>query len=227
LTKVAQTREIQAIIFDLDGLMVDSEPLARQAWQAVLAEYGYELDQMTFDAMLGLRLADSSRLVKERFGLSMSIDEIVALRGRLLLDLVPGNLRPMPGLYTLLDAVEARGLRKAVATSSPRSYAPVALQEVGIADRFEVTITGDAVAQGKPAPDIYLGACRALQLSPTLCVAIEDSPNGVRAAKAAGMTCIAVPNALSRELDFGQPDAVYPSLSAVAENLADCLAPTG
>jgi HAD superfamily hydrolase (TIGR01509 family) len=224
LTEVIRKREIQAIIFDLDGVMVDSEPLARQAWQALLAEHGHQLDQETFDAMLGLRLADSSRLVKERFGLAMSIDEIVALRGQLLLDLVPGNLRPMPGLYALLNAVEALGLRKAVATSSPSGYAPVALHEVGIADRFDVIITGDTVAHGKPAPDIYLGACRALRLSPAVCAAIEDSPNGVKAAKAAGMMCIAVPNAQSLGLEFPQPDAVYPSLSALAEDLVDWLA---
>jgi HAD superfamily hydrolase (TIGR01509 family) len=129
----------------------------------------------------------------------------------------------MPGLIELLDAIDARGLRRAVATSSPGFYAPVALQEIGAADGFVAIVTGDSVARGKPAPDIYLAAAAALALPPALCLALEDSPNGVRSAKAAGMRCIAVPNELSVELDLSEADAILPSLGAVAARLDEFL----
>jgi beta-phosphoglucomutase-like phosphatase (HAD superfamily) len=97
------------------------------------------------------------------------------------------------------------------------------LREVGAAEGFAAVITGDTVARGKPAPDIYLVAAAALGLSPTVCLALEDSPNGVRAAKAAGMRCIAVPNALSAGLDLSAADAVLPSLADVAARLDEWL----
>jgi HAD superfamily hydrolase (TIGR01509 family) len=201
---------IEAVIFDLDGLMVDSEPLAREAWRVFLADYGHVLDAETVDAMLGLRLMDSARVVRERFGLPLTLEQIANL---------PGNLQPMPGVREVLAAVDGRGLRRAVATSSPKIYAPLALREIGVADGFEALITGGMVARGKPAPDIYLAAAAALSLPPAACLALEDSPNGVGAAKAAGMRCVAVPNELSAGLDLSAADAVLPSLLVVAERL--------
>jgi len=210
---------IQAVIFDLDGLMVDSEPLAREAWRTLLAGYGHTLDEGLVNAMLGLRLMDTSQLVKERFDLPLTVEEIAKRRSELLLASIPGNLEPMPGLIELLKAIDARGLQRAVATSSPGFYARVALREIGVADGFASVISGDMVLRGKPAPDIYLAAAASLALSPAVCLALEDSPNGVRAAKAAGMQCVAVPNELSAGLDLNAADQVFSSLAAVAERL--------
>jgi HAD superfamily hydrolase (TIGR01509 family) len=210
---------IEAVIFDLDGLMVDSEPLAREAWRVFLADYGHVLDAETVDAMLGLRLMDSARVVRERFGLPLTLEQIANQRAELFLAALPGNLQPMPGVREVLAAVDGRGLRRAVATSSPKIYAPLALREIGVADGFEALITGGMVARGKPAPDIYLAAAAALSLPPAACLALEDSPNGVGAAKAAGMRCVAVPNELSAGLDLSAADAVLPSLLVVAERL--------
>jgi HAD superfamily hydrolase (TIGR01509 family) len=207
----------------MDGLMVDSEPLAQQAWLDFLAEHGHTMDQAAFDAILGLRLMDSARVVKERFDLPLTVEQVAARRSALFLAALVGNLKPMPGLHRLLEAVDAHGLPRAVATSSPAAYAPVALREVGAAEGFAAVITGDTVARGKPAPDIYLVAAAALGLSPTVCLALEDSPNGVRAAKAAGMRCIAVPNALSAGLDLSAADAVLPCLADVAARLDEWL----
>jgi HAD superfamily hydrolase (TIGR01509 family) len=166
---------------------------------------------------------DSARVVKERFGLPLTLEQIAKRRAELLLAALPGNLQPMPGLRDVLAAVDARGLRRAVATSSPKSYAPVALREVGVADGFEALITGDMVERGKPAPDIYLAAAAALSLPAAACLALEDSPNGLGAAKAAGMRCVAVPNELSAGLDLRAADAVLPSLMAVAERLDELI----
>ncbi len=214
---------IQAIIFDLDGLMVDSEPLARDAWRRFLASQGHTLTEDSFSAMLGLRLMDSAKYIKERYQLAQTIEEIAERRLELFLASLPGNLQPMPGLEELLRAVDVRGLRRAVATSSPGIYAPVALREIGAAEGFETIITGDMVAHGKPAPDIYLAAAAALDLPPAACMALEDSPNGVKAAKAAGMRCVAVPDELSTDLDLDGADTIFPSLAVVAERLDELL----
>ena len=209
---------VQAIIFDLDGLMVDSESLAKQAWRKVLDRYGHELDNDTIDALFGLRLADSSRLVKLKFGLPLSAEQVAAEKNHLFMAMLAGNLHPMPGLYELLKAVDERNLTRAVATSSNRDYASVALETIGV-DGFSAVITADLVQEGKPAPDIYLAAAKALALPPSACLALEDSPNGVRAAQAAGMRCVAVPNAMTAAMDLSAADWHFHSLRAVAGHL--------
>lgn len=214
---------IKAVIFDMDGLMIDSEPLAKEAWRILLGEYGYSLDQETTQSILGLRLLDTAHLIKSKYDLPLNTREIADRRLELMLTLIPGNLEAMPGLQKLLEAVDARGLRRAVATSSPDAYAPVALREVAVADGFETIITGDMVARGKPAPDIYLAAAEALSLSPKVCLALEDSLNGVRAAKTAGMRCVAVPNVYSSVQDLAVADWEMPSLATVAERLDELL----
>jgi HAD superfamily hydrolase (TIGR01509 family) len=217
---------VQAVILDLDGLMVDSEPLAKQAWRTLLARYGHTLDQEIIIAMLGLRLADSSLLVKERFGLPLSAPQIAAEEKRIFMGLLDGNLRPMPGLSDLLGAIDARGLPRAVATSSGRDGALIALRAVGVADGFSAIVTGDDVVHGKPAPDIYLAAAAELGRQPASCLALEDSPHGVSAAKAAGMHCVAVPNELTAEMDLRMADWVLPSLMAVTDQLDNLLLPS-
>ncbi len=209
---------VQAIIFDLDGLMVDSEALAKEAWRKVLQRYGHELDTSTIHDLLGLQLADSSRLVWERFRPPISAEQLATEKDRLFLEMVSGNLRPMPGLYDLLDAVDERRLLRAIATSSRSNYAAVALESIGV-DGFAAVVTADLVKAGKPAPDIYLAAAKMLDLPPSACIALEDSPNGVQAAQSAGMRCVAVPNAMAAATDLGAADWLYPSLRAVASDL--------
>jgi HAD superfamily hydrolase (TIGR01509 family) len=211
---------IQAILFDLDGLMVDSEPLAKQAWRRLLARYGHSLDQATVDDLFGLRSADSARLVQERFSLPLSAEGVAAEKREILWSLLrDGALRAMPGLFDLLRAVDARGLVRAVATSSGRDWASFALRVIGAEHGFAAVITSDGVRNGKPAPDIYLAAARALSLQPEACLALEDSPPGVQAAKAAGMRCVAVPNEMTAGMDLSGADWIVPSLAAVAEQL--------
>jgi HAD superfamily hydrolase (TIGR01509 family) len=212
---------IRAIIFDLDGLMVDSEPMAKQAWRTLLARYGHTLDVDTINAILGLRLADSSRLVRDRYQLPLSAEKLAAEENKLFMASLTEtrSLTPMPGLFRLLEAVDAHGLVRAVATSSGCHYASVALEMIGADDGFAAVVTGDSVRNGKPAPDIYLAAAEALSLPPSDCLALEDSPNGVLAAKAAGMRCAAVPNDMTADLDLSAADWIFQSLTAVAEQL--------
>lgn len=211
---------IQAILFDLDGLMVDSEPLAKQAWRMLLARYDHSLDQGTVQDLFGLRSADSVRLVQERFSLPLSAEQVASQQKEIFRSLLQeGTLRTMPGLSDLLQAIDARGLIRAVATSSGRDWASFALDAIGAGQGFAAVITSDLVRNGKPAPDIYLAVARALSLPPEACLALEDSPAGVQAAKAAGMRCVAVPNEMTAGMDLSAADWILPSLGAVVEQL--------
>jgi len=221
--EAASYSPVRAVLFDLDGLMADSEPLAEWAWNQVLARYGYRLDNGTLQEILGLRVVDSARLICQRFSLPLSPQEAAAERDRLFLDAVPVRLRARPGLYALLDALAARGLPLGVATSGHRRYVTLALQTMGVEGCFQVVAAGDEVARGKPAPDVYLLAAGRLGVSPACCLVLEDAPLGVAAACAAGMVCVAVPNRRTALLDFSHACWVFSSLEEVRGALDDLL----
>ena len=213
----------RAVIFDLDGLMADSEPLAKWAWNQVLARYGYRLDDRTFREILGMRVTDSARFICERFPLPINAEEALAERDELFLGAVPTRLRARPGLYPLLDELVGRGLPLGIATSGHRRYVTLALQTLGLEGRFQAVARGDEVEQGKPAPDIYLLAAERLGVPPDRCLALEDAPLGVESAHAAGMVCVVVPNQWTASLDFPGAHRVFPSLNEVREALDDLL----
>ena len=212
-------RQIFAAIFDLDGLMADSEPLAKWAWQQTLARYGEELDDQTFRQVQGMRIVESSHIFCERFSLPISPQQAMAERDELFLQAVPAHLRARPGLYPLLDDLDARGLLLGVATSGHRRYVSLALRTLGLDGRFRAVAAGDEVEHGKPAPDVYLLAAERAGVSPEHCLALEDAPLGVEAAVAAGMTCLAVPSQWTATLDFPGAARVFASLDEVREAL--------
>ncbi|HET92270.1 MAG TPA: NUDIX domain-containing protein [Chloroflexi bacterium] len=215
--------KIRAVIFDLDGLMADSEPLAEWSWNQVLERYGHRLDYETYCSVLGLRVVDSSRVICRRYELPITPAEAMAERDRVFLEAVPSCLQARVGLYPLLDELAARGLPLGVATSGHRRYVTLALETLGITDRFGAVATGDEVAQGKPAPDIYLLAAERLGVPPEHCLALDDAPPGVEAASAAGMVGVAVPNQHTASLEFLGAHRVLNSLDEVREGLDELL----
>lgn len=215
---------IRAILFDLDGLMVDSEPHSLASWHAVLQNRGIALSQDVIDRMFGQRVTDTAHTLAALYGLSDPPQVLAREKEEYQISHLPGQVKPMPGLFGLLDEIDRRGLRKAVASSGVRRYVKAVLEEIGAADRFATIITGDDVANGKPAPDIFLAAARALSVAPQHCLVLEDAPTGVQAARAAGMRCVAVPNAHTRALDLSGADSLLPSLIAVRDELEKLLA---
>ncbi len=206
---------IQAILFDLDGLMVDSEPHSLASWTAVLAERGVTLDRLTIDSILGLRIDATARTLIDKYHLSDTVQSLSDAKTEYQIAHLAGKVQPMPGLIELLDEIDRRGLKKAVASSGICRYVEAVLRANGLLDRFTVVITGDQVAHGKPAPDVFLAAAEALNVEPQYCLVLEDAPAGVQAAKAAGMTCIAVPDHSVAQLDLSQADRVVASLDDV------------
>lgn len=209
----------EAFVFDVDGLMIDSEPLARQAWDRVLLDYGLQMDSQTFSRMIGLRLEESSQLVKDVFSLKVTPERLAEKEQACMSKIMAQGIPCMPGLGRLIDEINRRHLPWGVATSSKRSYAYQVLEQIELLDSCQAVAAGDEVEKGKPAPDIYLLAARRLNMEPSACIALEDSVPGVEAAAAAGMTIIAVPNGETSTMDFGQADFVYDSLTDVASDI--------
>jgi HAD superfamily hydrolase (TIGR01509 family) len=206
---------IKAILFDLDGLMFDSEPHSLASWEAVLRERGVTLDQLTIDSILGRRIDATARTLIEKYHLPDTVPGLADAKTEYQIAHLDGNVKPMPGLIELLDEIDRRGLPKAIASSGIRRYVEAVLRVNNLLDRFSVIITGDQVAHGKPAPDVFLAAARALHVEPQHCLVLEDAPAGVQAAKAAGMTCIAVPDHGVAQLDLSQADKIVVSLHEV------------
>ncbi len=206
---------IRAILFDLDGLMFDSEPHSLASWEAVLKGRGVTLDQLTLESILGLRIDATARALIHKFHLTDTVQDLSDAKTEFQIAHLGGNVPPMPGLFELLDEIDRRGLQKAIASSGIRRYVEAVLRVNGLLDRFSVIITGDQVAHGKPAPDVFLAAARALNVEPQACLVLEDAPAGVQAAKAAGMLCIAIPDHGVAQLDLSQADKVVASLHDV------------
>jgi HAD superfamily hydrolase (TIGR01509 family) len=199
--------------------MADSEPHSLASWHAVLARRGITLEQAVSDSMFGQRLIDTAQMLVTRYKLSEPPAALAREKESYQISHLAGRIAPMPGVGELVDELERRGVGKAVASSGVRRYVTAVLEEIGLAHRFETVMTGDAVAKGKPAPDIFLAAARALQTEPRACLVLEDAPAGVQAAKAAGMRCLAIPNDHTRSLDLSLADWIVPSLTVVRAQL--------
>jgi HAD superfamily hydrolase (TIGR01509 family) len=206
---------IDAILFDLDGLMVDSEPHSIASWQAVLAKRGVQFDQAALDSVLGQRVIETAELAIRLFHLPERPDELAREKAEYQITHLNGNVTVMPGLLELLGWIDQAGLKRAVASSGLRRYIDAVLATTGLRGRFSVIISADDVVNGKPAPDVFLAAARALHVAPERCLVLEDAPAGVQAAKAAGMTCFAIPNDFTCSLDLSLADQIIHSLLEV------------
>jgi HAD superfamily hydrolase (TIGR01509 family) len=198
--RTRQSVAIAALVLDMDGLLVDSETLAGEALRLFLRGHGHEMLPSTLERALGRRLPEAIAVVAEEYGLPGPLDELVVAYDAIRLEALRGHVVPMPGAVALLDWAAAKGLPRALATSSARGQAEVALTEAGLMGRFDVEVTGDEVQFGKPAPDLFLLAAERLGVPPESCVVFEDAPAGLEAAARAGMRRVWVPNAHTRHL---------------------------
>jgi HAD superfamily hydrolase (TIGR01509 family) len=217
--------KVQAVIFDLDGLIVDSETPEYLAWQAVHAQHGWLFPLSSWRRNIGRNDSPFDPLARFRGPDSpMPPDEARALWHGHHERLQPDFLTPLPGVVPLLESVRAHGLRTAVASSSRLARVRELLDRLGLTAKFDAVACGDEVPRAKPAPDVYRLAARRLAVAEPACVALEDSESGVHAAKAAGMWCIAVPSALTRGMDFSAADLVVASLLDVSVERITALA---
>ena len=198
-TGTASGRSIRAdaVIFDMDGLLLDSESLALRALTAVAGRMGIDAPPDFCHQMIGIPVDRCLLLVRKRFGPEFPCENYLAAAADYAEDLIRSGLLSLkPGALELLSQLDELGIPKAIATSSSRAKAETHLRAAGILDRFDAIATRDDVKHGKPSPDLFLKAASLVGADPSRCLALEDSYNGIRAAQAAGMRVIMVPDLL-------------------------------
>ncbi len=197
----------------MDGVLADSEPLYHLSLNQVLQTHGHSLTDDDNRIILGTTVDFTWQTLKERFRLDGEIEDWIGVYDEVLLKNLKENIEPSPGLYALLDSLEARGLPFGLASSSQANWVDVILTILGVKERFRVVMSGDMVTNGKPAPEIYLTAAGKLGVEPARCLVFEDSPHGIQAGKAAGMTVVAVLTDMTRDMDVSLADHHIESLS--------------
>ena len=201
-----------AVIFDMDGVLLDSEPIHYDALNETLAPYGHHLTPEDNENLLGTTVDDSFRWLATRFGLTGALVTYINQYDEQVLARLEGPLDPAPGLLALLSDLAEREVPMAVASSSRPGWIAATLRSLGIRDHFSVVVSGADVDRGKPEPDIYLLAADLLGIVPRSCVVFEDSPAGMLAGKRAGMTVIGIRTPYTAHLDLTVADMVVGSM---------------
>jgi sugar-phosphatase len=213
-------RPIEAVVFDMDGILLDSEPIWRSVEREVFGRLGIEVSEEDLIQTMGVRVADVVRLWHERHpweGPSVReiADEIVSrVRAAIERD---GALHE--SAVAAIDRFRGHGLRLALASSSPMPLIEAVLELGSLRDRFEAIVTGEDEERGKPDPAVYLTAARALGVEAKRCLAIEDSIAGIRAAKAAGMVCVAIPERPPDQAGAAGADLVLGSIEELDDRI--------
>jgi HAD superfamily hydrolase (TIGR01509 family) len=204
---------LRALIFDMDGLLVDTEPLAAKAMDDFLARYQLERRPWVHARLLGRRLPEAVAIVREGYEMREPLDHLTEVYAGMRMDALRGAVKALPGAREIIAWGRAHRLKLALASSGMRVHVDLSLREVGLTGRFDAEVTGDDVTHGKPAPDLFLGAAAKLGVQPNDCVVFEDAPAGVTAGKAAGMRVIAVPHEGTPQPSFDPaPDEFAPDL---------------
>lgn len=213
---------MKAIIFDMDGLMIDSERLYIQSQQEIAEKFNKKLDRQNMWKMMGRKPIESIRMFVREMGIPAEPEEILELRNNMMLEKLKNDLIPMPGLHHIIAAFENK-LKLAVATGAQKEFLDLVVDKLGIRDKFVVLQDSDEIEKGKPHPEIYLKTCEKLGLKPNRCIVLEDSSNGALSAKKTGCYVIAVPSQYTKDQDFSFVDYAAADLFAAEKHIADIL----
>lgn len=205
---------LRAVVFDLDGLMFNTEDLYQDVGNTVLARRGYSFTPELLNEMMGRQSNKALQIMIDWHNLSDTVEELTRESMEVMEGLLATRLAPMPGLLDLFAALEGANIPKAIATSSSRAFLDTVLNQSNLAGRFAFTVAGDEIEHGKPAPDIYLLAAEKHGCQPQEVLVLEDSQIGCRAAVAAENYAVAVPSGHSHTHKF-------PGAKFVADTLAD------
>lgn len=216
------TSHVDAIVFDFDGVILDTETHVFESWRQQFTRRGHDVSLETWIECLGRpgNFRDYHAMLEELTGETFDRDKLTAERKDYVARRLDGR-GPMAGVVDWLDAAAARGLKLAVASGSSHGWVDGHLDRLGLLDRFDTIVAGEDTTEHKPEPAPFLEAARRVGAAPARCIAIEDSPNGIASASAAGMFALAVPTAMTEGLDF--PGASMTAESLVDASLADVL----
>jgi len=216
---------MKAVIFDMDGVLTDSEPLINAAAVAMFRERGLVVRPEDFIPFVGTGENRYLGGVAEKYGFPLQIADAKKRTYEIYLDLVPRQLRAFPGVQELVGACKGVGLKIAVASSADLIKVEANLRQIGLPpNSWDAIVSAEDTLRKKPAPDLFLVASRKLGIAPADCVVIEDAINGIQAAKSAGMRCVAVAQTFPAE-QLGAADQVRPAVASVT--LSDLLGKEG
>jgi len=203
------TGRYRAVIFDLDGVIWDGEPLYHEAFNVVLAPYGHTVTESDYSQIIGLSVEAAWDWVLKRFSLTESPAVFYRSYDDAVLELMKQPREPLPGVSDLLRQLKARGIPIGLASASLRQWVDTTLGGLGLNGAFATTVTASEVEQSKPAPDLYVTAAERLGVPPGECLAFEDTPSGIASAKAAGMFAVQVRAGSTALPPCPQADMVY------------------
>jgi HAD superfamily hydrolase (TIGR01509 family) len=209
----------QAVIFDMDGVIVDSEPLHKETERVTLSPYGISLSDEELNSYMGTEARVLLANYIERYSLPVPFADLYAVYRKNLIRIFRESVEPIPATLRLIRSLKASGVRLAVGSSSHRDLVELVLEKLGIADAFCAVVTGEDAPRSKPYPDIFIETVRRLGVASGACLVIEDSANGVRAAKAAGLRCLGFRNPTSGGQDLKEADWIVDSMEAVDESI--------
>ena len=208
----------QAILFDMDGLMVDTEPLYWEVARELAGRFGRRVSDETLRRMMGRSRHESMCIFVESCDIGASPDELLTLREQMMIQRFRRGVEPMTHLREILMQFHGR-LKLGIATSSPRKFVDVLLPALGVEPFFEAVQTGDEIINGKPDPEIYLKTMSRLQVAPRETIVLEDSRAGALAGKRSGAYVIAVPSPLTESEDFSFADHRARNLTEAAAHI--------
>lgn len=201
-----------AVIFDLDGVLWDGEPVHQQALNVVLAPYGHVLSDEEYSAIIGTSVVATWVWLRDRFGLTCEPYAFWRDYDAAVLRLLEGRIEPLSGVRPLVEQLRQRNVPMAVASSSLRPWVDATLRGLGLEAAFDAVVTATEVTNSKPAPDLYTAAAERISVSPDLCIAVEDALPGIMAARAAGMFAVQVRSASTAPPPLDEADLVIDSL---------------
>ncbi|NSC25235.1 HAD family phosphatase [Streptomyces albus subsp. chlorinus] len=202
-----------AVVFDLDGTLVDSEPHYYEAGRRLLAAHGVGgFTWEEHEGFIGIGTRETLETLRDRYGIETPVDELLAEKNRLYLELARSGTEVFPEMRKLVELLHAAGCPLAVASGSSRAAIDAVLGATCLDALLPLRVSAEEVAHGKPEPDVFVEAARRLGVSPGACAAIEDSPPGAEAARRAGMRCVAVPYVPATATDpaFADADLLFP-----------------
>lgn len=209
---------IEAIVYDVDGTLVNSEPLHVSAWDKALKASGYELSNLSVSfrqTMAGKKPIVVAAGMVEELHLTISAEELLELKSSLFLEKAKTSLEGMPGAVESVRRFKEAGYKLAIGTSLDREFLNIILKSLNVSDLFNVIVTGDQIKNGKPDPETYLAVSKQLGTAPDRCVVFEDAQSGIQSAKAAGAWCVAVKNEEAISQDTHEADITVSALNDV------------
>jgi len=211
----------------MDGVIFDSEVLSRRLWRAVFADCGYNFTDETYKKLIGLPMHATYKLLAEIYGPELPIEEMAEKQDRLWQEEMCSPVELKPGVIEILDFLKEKDIPCAVGSSTYHDEVEERLKLSGLRDYFQVVVGGDYVENAKPAPDIFLKCAEYLNMKPADCLVIEDSRNGLKAANAARIPAVMIPDLISsEEIDVSLEFTVVASLTELKKLLEEALSTT-